>query len=107
MNDKQAIKESISHWKRMIKWVSKLEDKGVLPDENDMELHLGESWFADCCPLCSQHNSCFGCPLYEAGKGCEERASPWRRVGTSTTWSKWLINARKMLKVLESLMKKS
>ena len=106
MTDKQAIKESISHWKRMIKWVSKLKDKKEFPYENDMELHLGESWSAEYCSLC-QHYDCFGCPLTRAGKCCEEGASPWRSVSNSTTWSKWLINARKMLKVLESLMKKS
>jgi len=106
MNDKQAIKESISHWKRMIKWVSKLKNKKGFPYEGNMELLLGESWSAEDCSLCQRY-FCSGCPLYKAGKGCEEGVSPWRRVTNSATWSEWLKNSKKMLKVLESLMKKS
>lgn len=105
--NKQAIEDSISHWKRMIKWVSKYENKEAFPNQAEMELHLGETWNGEYCPLCIAYSlSCHSCPLTEIGKSCDDDRSPWQKVDRSLTWNTWLKHAKIMLKTLKSLMKK-
>ena len=113
----QAIKDSIKHWERMIKWVKTQEVDSVSEKAMDVALN-GEDWYGPSCPLCdlmSENNwLCYSCPLFIIVGRCSEcedgyddnpPINSWSKVNDSATWTGWLIGAKSMLKELKSLLK--
>jgi hypothetical protein len=108
MTKKQAIKESIAHWKRMINWVKK-RPRNWRPCDESMSLELGEDWFSASCPLCeirADNNSCVKCPLYKKYGTCldNDNINAWCKVSDSETKQEWLKYAKIMLGQLRSLL---
>lgn len=111
MTKEMAIKKSIEHWERMIKWAEK-QTVSFLSDK--MYRSLGEDWYSDGCPLCKKYykedgntykESCGYCPLYlHVGKACNEKNHVWAKFTLLLTKDKWINNAKKMLELLEELL---
>jgi len=109
MTKKQAIEESIKHYKRMIKWAKK-QPQNDIALLMDMDTKLGETYGADDCPMCVKYRiypRCNVCPLgakYNDGFSC---TPSWRAVFHSKTWGEWVIHAEVLLKDLKGLIKPS
>jgi len=110
MTWKQAIEESIAHWKRMIAWVNKRSGSAFV-DPDQMYKSLGETWGSSDCPLCERasltEGMCDNCPLARKYGSCgdEDEKNVWQKVAYSTRWVEWLRHARQMLRQLKSLRK--
>jgi len=104
-----AIKNSIEHWKRMIKWAKK-QNKEHSVYQFSMKKIIKESWFTDDCKLCIKFKSdlrgCGDCPLDEKYGRCTNSNSgnAWSKVNASKKWGMWVKKAEIMLKQLESLL---
>lgn len=104
MTPKQAKRDCIAHWKRMIAWAEK-QNKDDTSDTYHMRRAIGEHWKGDYCAYCGlfckrNAHCCVGCPLYAAGYECMAPGNPWWSVEVSCTWKTWLVAARHMLAVL-------
>ncbi len=109
--EKVAVKESIEHWKRMIKWVRKQKLDND-PNKITMKESIGEIWRSNDCALCEivprnyrDELNCEKCPLSKAGYGCDDENSPWEKVNMGSDWREWLDAAFGMIKALKSLLK--
>lgn len=108
MTKQKAIKDSIAHWERMIKWAEKQD----FDDISIMDYALGETTGIADCPLCSKYktdyiNSCYICPLYKKFGVCSENSKTNFYVSAISLDRKdWIIKAKKFLKQLESLLEK-
>lgn len=117
----QAIKDSIRHHKKMYNWVKKQKDPFEKPSQEKMFKALKETWDGLHCPLCryiktkmsnSLHDYMFGlprcslCPLKEKYGNCSDPNSKnaWFKMHVSPTWKYWLINSKKLIEQLESLL---
>ena len=100
MTKQQAIRKSIAHWKRMVRWAKK-QDPLSITEPTLMAHQLGEIWFCRDCPLCRKYQSCTDCPLKSCGRG-----SAWGKVRRgSRTWGTWVQAAEQhMLPALEELL---
>ena len=116
MTDKQAINDSVAHWKRMIWWVIEICILNPLflfkrPNDEEMENIILESWYADFCPLCKKYfiknhsEECNRCPLKIKYGECDnpKNKNRWIKVNKAKTWLTWLIHAFGMLRQLKSL----
>jgi len=113
MDKIEAIKESISHWERMIEWV-KTQDLNETPTLTKMEEEIQEGWKTNNCSLCQEYYNpfrggvmiCLGCPLALKYGNCSYHFTKnnWLAVNLSINWSEWLINAEKLLEQLRSLL---
>lgn len=105
---RKAIRLSIDHWLRMIKWVE-TQGKYDLADKEKMRLAIGEEWSGDFCQLCRTYTirtTCDECPLYKRYGGCSSsNKSAWWRACRASTWEKWLDAAQLMVKQLRSCLK--
>ena len=109
MTEKKAIKKSIKHWKRMIKWVKRKYKMTDEPNINMMLMELGESWLGDFCPLCETFNvgvHCKNCPLAKKYGDCGNSMSKnnYKNVYKAKTWGEWLKESEIMLEQLRSLL---
>jgi len=109
MTKLQAIKKSIKHWEKMIKWAK--EKTSYSPYYLTMKDSIGESWFEGDCPLCKKYmndstRECFGCPLGKKYGVCGTKSNKWLAVYNSSTWGIWVLNANKLLRQLRSLLPK-
>ena len=99
---KQAIKDSIAHWKRMIAYAEQRQVFGRASPQ-EMKGTLGEMWRGDDCPLCELFSdSCVRCPLSRGmftGSCCIE----WLSVERAITWGEWVEAAHEMLALLEKI----
>ena len=110
MTEKQAIRKSINHWKRMIKWVEKQDVtfKKLTPRMLDMSIKINESWCGDDCALCELYQPfCEECPLASEYGFCSspDDRNAWKKTALAVTWRGWLYHAKRLLKQLESLTK--
>lgn len=109
MTKKQAINNSIAHWKRMIKWARK-QPVNRKPDIINMFKAIGEIWHDDDCALCQKYyhefKGCDDCPLNKAFGECSSSKNNnlWFTVIKSKSWGIWIVNAEAFLKQLESLL---
>lgn len=100
---KQVREDAIAHYRRMIEWAETQpasEKVGLF----DMGVDLEETWLSECCPLCQAcRTSCKYCPIaHTTGlEACE--ATSWHKMACSTTWGEWLIYARQLYDLLETL----
>lgn len=98
----QALKESIAHWRRMIKWV-KTQNPKDFASSKGMYYKLHETWGATNCALCNifnvAYNHCRNCPI-RTGDGC--CCKEYEEVDNSNIWKEWLTSAKGMLKLLET-----
>ena len=105
----QAIKASIEHWQRMIAWAEKQPDWEEKKSFS-MNKAIGEHWYGTNCPLCWKYtiNNCFNCPLSKKYGFCSSnnKRNLWFFVTNSYNWGEWLINAKKFIKQLKSLLPK-
>lgn len=101
MTKLQALKKSIAHWKRMIKWASRQEPTGGACAFKISEA-IKEDWGDKYCALCAMFHTgigqCIDCPVTPA---CNSLCSTWRTVAESNTWGEWVTAARFMLRDLE------
>ena len=105
-----ALKDSIAHWERMIRWVGgKYKYFSVSAEE--MLACIGEKWSTEYCSLCKVfHTNSFGfdckrCPLCIKYGGCSKGSeNAYDSVAHSRFWEEWHKNARKMLDQLKSLL---
>jgi len=95
-------KESIKHWEIMIEWV-RTQNKDADHNLFLMERKIKMNWRSEYCPYCAKHDICLDCPISKSGNCCNDENSIWRMIDDSATWSEWLIHAKKMLSMLESL----
>jgi len=105
MTEKQAIKKTIAHWERMIKWAKKQNHYNFV-NKNEMMNEIGECWDSRYCDLCIKYNKnrCAKCPLKRKYGGCIMRTDNlWFSVATSRIWDEWIDNAKDFLKQLKSL----
>lgn len=106
MTEKGAIRKSIKHWERMIKWAKK-QDKYARPLYSYMELEINESWYNGDCALCRFYKDyCYNCILSTEYVDCYDDDSIWRLISDSNTWKEWIANAKQFLKQLKSLEEK-
>lgn len=107
MTKSEAIKDSIAHWKRMIKWV-KTQNPKTITSPTLMNYRIKQDWIDLYCSLCKKYyndiDECLKCPLAIKYKPCSEKYSSWRMVEMSINWEEWLINAKIMVKQLKSLL---
>lgn len=97
----KTIKESIQHWKRMLKWAKKQPSRAYISSLR-MRDEIWETWFSDDCPLCREYKmECNQCKLGD----CDNPKSCWGKVYNSRTWGIWCKNAELMIKRLEGLLK--
>ena len=99
---KEAVRLSINHWRRMIRWAKKQDQRGYA----DVQLMLDDikdDWFSAHCSLCKL--GCPNCPLDEKYGNCNVRHSDnqWYNVIESLTWGAWVKNAELLLEQLKSL----
>ena len=89
---KEALRRSMEHWR----YNYRLARKGKLQLK-----HIK----GDRCALCTLYSVCVGCPLHEAGYGCEGIGSPWRAVDVSIKYYKKDVEyeAHKMFTILRDL----
>lgn len=103
-----ALRKSIRHWKRMLKWAKKQpKDNPCTCSGLEMEDVIHEGWGGEYCPLCSLVSSGFRCPdcvLERIGKcHCNESTSPWKSVYHSDNWGEWVVAAEKMIAFMEEV----
>jgi hypothetical protein len=105
---KQAVIDSIKHHKRMQDWV-KTQPKDNHPNLVRMDDAINEDWHPTFCPLCKLYEYCVGCPLFKKyGKcGSFNYKNEWTRLAMSLTWEEWLVNDKKLVKQLKSLLNES
>lgn len=99
----KALRESILHWERMIKWASERKKFGNT-SQYDMWMHIREEWSGNYCALCLLYkHTCIdrtsACPLI-ACTGDSICCLEWGRVHKSKKWVTWLRNANAMLRRL-------
>ena len=106
------IKDTLSHWDRMIKWAGG-QAQEESPSSDDMEKLLGENWYASHCPLCIEfyeedsETPCQNCPLgAKVGEcGNVEEINFWICVEDSNSWEEWLSSARIFRRQIASLFR--
>lgn len=101
-----ALRKSIKHWNRMIRYVKKLAKRN--PDfrmtPGNMRRNIGEDWFAKSCPLCQLYRdpvtTRLNCDV--CGLACENENRPWVTVynahGVVSVWLERAIVMRDFLK---------
>jgi hypothetical protein len=115
MTKKEAIKDSLEHWKRMQEYAKKKPPEERY-DINLMDYESGEGPFTSQCSLCSLYfirdfsegrciERCIGCPLKKES-WCLDDDSIYNQVIDSSTWEEFVINSGKMIKVLQKLYEK-
>ncbi len=103
--DLKLLKESIAHWKRMIKWAKK-RDPMESCYAQEMLRSIEEDWFSDFCPLCKKYsgfcdNFCSGCPLDIFFITCEGAKSKWMELrNRSEIWMEWIYYAKRVKRQL-------
>lgn len=116
MTEKQAIRKSIEHWKRMIRYVSRnIKNKKTEPDAQFLYDHLKETYNSKACALCVLCNiavrwrdACKQCPLGKKFGSCISSdeikvKNAYIKVEQAVTWKGWLYYGRRLLKQLKSL----
>ena len=103
-----TIKESISHWKRMLKWMEKQKPDSK-PSVRKMYRDIGEIWTQDHCSLCREYNCGLlkKCPLYVYYGRCDDIDSTnfYQVVVNSKTYYECVINTRVFIVQLEALLR--
>lgn len=97
----------------MINWVKNqdyLDFKHGVVDADLMIQEINEDWFSDDCAFCQSYIDydsnplCSRCPIVlNHFASCENKQSIWWKVDRSETWTEWLKNAEKMLKLLKKV----
>ncbi len=107
MTKQKAVQESAEHWERMIVWVDSKNDKDSPPFDEEMKKAIGEDWYDNYCSLCKKFRGCQKCPLQESYGVCtnDDNENAWKSVYSSATWQEWLVNAKKLLEQIKSLLK--
>jgi hypothetical protein len=113
LTKKEAIKQSITHWKRMIEWAEK-QGKRQSKSYLQMDTEIHETPSTGDCFLCTKylyfntHNEagCIKhCPLKEKyGLECFDNKSIYHKTAVAKTWGAWVKEAKLMLKALEGLL---
>jgi len=113
VKEKEAIKETIDQWERMILWAEQ-QNPDDQPSATKMYDQIQESWYnglsCSFCKLAKQNyssqrfSSCDYdyCPLLIF---FPERVNFWLNLIKSNTWREWIKNAKAFLKQLKSLLK--
>jgi len=110
------VKQSIKHWKRLIKWAEK-QNPSEKKKMDSMSSSIGECWAGGDCPLCqafsrkneNNYYTCTICPLKKNIGSCNDNyeysdnKNNWYKVNNSKTWADWIIQAKIMLEQLRSL----
>jgi hypothetical protein len=107
MTKKQAIKESIAHWERMIKYMKR---RRRFIDVYTMKMESGEAWLGKDCALCTEYyksddteNCCMDCPLDDAEHCCFDDVGLWEQVQYATDRKSRIKAMENMLVVLKTL----
>jgi hypothetical protein len=101
---KEALQKSIEHWERMAAWAKKQNKKSIF-NTDYMFLEINESTGAGYCSLCDRylHSNCDKCPLDEK-YNCIGVNSPYRLCLGSKTWSDFVKNGTKFIKIMKELL---
>ena len=101
---KQAIKDSIAHWERMIAYAQR-QRASVCPSPREMLAALGEMWSSNDCPLCKLFSDgCRHCPLCD--RYLYTCCTEWTDVAHADTWGEWVEAAHELLKLLKKIREK-
>ena len=93
----KALRDSITHWKRMISWAkAQVGEVWII----DMIGALREVWYGDYCPLCEQFD-CTTCPLAHMFGECGMTRNAWVGVSRAQTWGEWCVHATRLLEQLQ------
>ncbi len=117
MTEQEAIKESISHWERMVEWAGdKRNKRGRKYDKYSeskyvsiMKEAIGEGPTSHDCPLCMMYHYCdvvpFDCPLYLKYGSCHEAgANAYHKAHFSESWPEFVKHGKRLIKQLRSLL---
>lgn len=118
MTKQKAIKDSISHWERMIAW-AKNRRGAEYTTLLGMNISIEEDWGGRYCPLCLKYQKmdpqhpdssslyiCTKCPLAQKYGRCGRSSrNGWFSVTMATSWKEWVRNAEKFLVQLKRLQK--
>lgn len=112
MEKVDIIDESISHYKRLIGWVSKQIQTGLI-DRDKMLNELGEDWHRKYCALCTHYRlinvhtekeDCNNCPYASEFGTCETgEMNAWRQTHYALTWGDLLDKLKLVLEQLVTL----
>ena len=104
MNKKEAIKDSIEHWKRMRDCVIEIEMKPEIDWWEYLDNRIAELPSSMRCALCQKYyesSHCTRCPLYEIDDCCFMDISSYHEAVDSDTPEDFVKNAEIMIKQLE------
>jgi len=110
-NEREAVKQSIKHWKENVAAIKKAIKNKKKIINNDLHLEWRSSgkqiasYHSDSCELCRHYsgNDCFFCPLKKAGFRCSNDNSPWSHVRNADARKDILATAERMLAVLKRI----
>ena len=110
--------DTIDHYNRMIEWVEKnINDpafQAERPDYSVIEDEIGENWYSKYCPFCKKYYDegksfeCCKCPLDLVERDTEGKyvsccGGLWESMAVSKTWHEWLVYAKRIINLLETL----
>ncbi len=119
MTEREAIKLSIAHWERMVKWsADKNNKRGRRYNKyheckyvTAMLAEIGEAPTSRHCALCGEYeHTCFGkpcrgCPLGEKYGSCyETNKNAYMKAHLSESWPEFVKHGKRLIKQLESLV---
>lgn len=100
---KQVREDVLAHYRRMIEWVE-TQTASENASIYNMGVDIHETWLSEYCPLCQACPSdCRYCPITHATGGMSCQKTPWNAMASSASWGEWLIYARKLYNLLETL----
>jgi len=102
-------KDTIKHYKRMIKWVKKQSPDDSV-NSNKMFREIGENWYSPSCSYCKKYLSSNDKPATTECWRCELRSTSvpirccnglWNYMEIACRWKEWILAAKKVLKYIK------
>ena len=113
--DIKLMEESIKHHYRMLEWAKK-QNPFARALESTMSESLGETWYAEDCPLCREYGEstgCLDCPIailgvrYDKARnnpGTVCSLTPWAGLARANTWRDWVEVEEVFIRFLERIL---
>ncbi len=108
MTEQEAIKGSIAHWERMVKWADEQPPLDLVSWDN-MEFAIKELPNAEGCYLCRVYNmgfeGCPACPLAIEYGWCTNSTNAFYDADSARHWHGFVKHGKRLIEQLKSLVK--